>query len=70
MRSPRLTLKLVLLSTLLLCAITARAEVVEVYALEAMPCTGFRPVANWRAFWPAGSHPQRVTCIPKARKYN
>jgi polar amino acid transport system substrate-binding protein len=40
MRSPRLTLKLVLLSTLLLCAITARAEVVEVYALEAMPYCG------------------------------
>lgn len=50
MRSPRLTLKRVLLSTLLLstlllstlllCAITARAEVVEVYALEAMPYCG------------------------------
>lgn len=40
MRSPRLTLKLVLLSTLLLSAITARAEVVEIYALEAMPYCG------------------------------
>jgi polar amino acid transport system substrate-binding protein len=45
MRSPRPRLQLVLLSTLLLstlllCAITARAEVVEVYALEAMPYCG------------------------------
>jgi polar amino acid transport system substrate-binding protein len=50
MRSPRPRLQRVLLSTLLLstlllsilllCAITARAEVVEVYALEAMPYCG------------------------------
>lgn len=45
MRSPRprlqrVLLSTLLLSTLLLCAITARAEVVEVYALEAMPYCG------------------------------
>ena len=45
MRSPRprlqrVLLSTLLLSTLLLCAITARAEIVEVYALEAMPYCG------------------------------
>ena len=40
MRSPISSLPIVLLTTLLLCAITARAETIEVYALEAMPYCG------------------------------
>lgn len=40
MRSPIPTLQVVLLTTLLVCAFTARAEPVEVYALEAMPYCG------------------------------
>ena len=40
MRSPIPTLPIVLLTTLLVCAFTARAEPVEVYALEAMPYCG------------------------------
>ena len=40
MRSPISSLPIVLLTTLLLCVITARAETIEVYALEAMPYCG------------------------------